>query len=238
MSLLLNNINTILNNEIKQFNFEKEEITKKEMETLLQALKAVRTVINKKILFLDFIEKDKNAIKLLNKEKFKKYTNFSQPFLRKKNVHHPILYIIHVSVLKKNTTIKLTDTKGQLKLFCSASSSLKLSGKQKRMQPKVLINLLKHFLGKAYFLNNKLVALHSNHINKSLLRLVIQGLKKKIDIKTINYSNFFPHNGCRPKKIKRLKRKKKNTKTKKLVTCNTNTTWKFLIQRHLRNDTL
>jgi ribosomal protein S11 len=230
MSLLLNNI--IISNDDEKttsFNPEKEEIKKEEIEILLQASEAIQVVVDEKILSLDLIEKDQNAIKILNKNKL---------IIQKENIVHPILYVIHVSILKKNTTIQVTDTKGQLKLFCSASFSLKLSGKQKMMQPKVLISLLKYFLGKAYFLKNKLTALHVKCISKNLLKLVIQRLKKKINIKTINYSNFFPHNGCRPKKIKRLKHKKKNKKTKKLVTYNTKNTWKFLIQQHLHNDTL
>lgn len=135
--------------------------------------------MDNKILFLSLIEKDKNFIKFLNKNILTKYINFSK-VIRKENSIHPILYVIHVSILKKNTTIQVTDTKGQLKLFCSASFSLKLSGKQKTMQPKVLIGLLKHFLDKAYFLNNKLVALHSKYISKNILKLVIQRLKKKL----------------------------------------------------------
>nr|YP_009495457.1 ribosomal protein S11 [Eunotia naegelii]AWQ64104.1 ribosomal protein S11 [Eunotia naegelii] len=230
MSLLLNNIITSNHDkETIQFNLEKEKIKQGEIEILLQAFEAIQIVIDKKILSLDLIEKDQNAIKTLNKNKL---------ITQKKNIIHPVLYVVHISILKKNTTIQVTDTKGQLKLFCSASFSLKLSGKQKMMQPKVLISLLKYFLGKAYFLKNKLIALHVKYMNKNLLKLVIQRLKKNINIKTINYSNFFPHNGCRPKKIKRLKHKKKNKKTKKLVTYSTKNTWKFLIQQHLHNDTL
>lgn len=214
MSLLLNNV-IILNNETTSFNLEKEEIRKKEIEILLQAFKATQVVVKKKILSFNLIEKDKDAIQFLNKKILKKHSHFFKLILKKKSqIIQPISHVIHISILKKNTTIRVTDTKGQLKLFCSASFSLKLSGKQKTMQPKVLISLIKHFLGKAYFLRNKLTALHVKYISKNLLRLVIQRLKKKIEIKTINYSNFFPHNGCRPKKIKRLKRKKKRQRQK------------------------
>jgi ribosomal protein S11 len=235
MSLLLNN--TIVLNEETTYNFEKEETGKKEIEIVLQSFETLQRVVDNTILALDSLEKDKNGIKLLNKIIFKKEINFLK-LIKKEKIIHPILYIMNISILKKNTTIQVTDTKGQLKLFCSASFSLKLSGKQKMMQPKVLISLLKHFLDRAYFLKNKLIALHSKYLNKNLLKLVVQRLKKKISIKTINYSNFFPHNGCRPKKIKRLKRKRKDKKTKKLITYSTKRTWKFLIQRHLRNDTL
>jgi ribosomal protein S11 len=199
----------------------------------LQAFETIEIVIDKKILSLNLVEKDQNAIKILNKNKL---TTQNQ---KKKNIIYPVLYVIQISILKKNTIIQVTDTKGQLKLFCSASFSLKLSGKQKMMQPKVLISLLKYFLNKTYFLKNKLTALHVKYISKNLLKLIIKRLKKKINIQTINYSNFFPHNGCRPKKIKRLKHKRKNKKTKKLLTYNNaKKTWKFLIQQHLHNDTL
>ena len=150
MSLLLNNV-IILNDETTSFNFEKEEIRKEEIEVLLQAFEATQGVVEKKILSFDSIEKDKSAIKFLNKKNLKKYSKFSKLIIKNPYIIQPILYVIHISILKKNTTIQVTDTKGQLKLFCSASFSLKLSGKQKTMQPKVLISLLKYFLSKAYF---------------------------------------------------------------------------------------
>jgi ribosomal protein S11 len=233
MSLLLNNNNT---------SFEKEKIIKKEVEILLQTSKTTQLFVDNKLLLWNIIEKDKNSILTLFNKTFLKKHHFSN-CIKKGNSIQPILYIINISILKKNTTIQVMNTKGQLKLFCSASSSLKLSGKQKVMQPKVLITLLKHFLNRALFLKNKnynenkLIALHTKYLSRKFLKLVVRRLKKQVTIKTINYSNFFPHNGCRPKKLRRLKHKKKYvTTTKKLVTYTTKQTWKFLTQQRLHSD--
>ena len=89
---------------------------------------------------------------------------------------------------------------------------LKLTKYQKRAQPTALLNIFKILLSKAKFLQNKAVALHFKNVKRFHELFFITALKKKIFIKSFQSYNLMPHNGCRPKKIKRIKRR-----TKRLV---------------------
>merc|ERR1712086_628832 len=70
-----------------------------------------------------------------------------------------VAYIISISFLKANTTIDVSDTKGNLKLFYSAGS-VELSGKQKRKRRIAISKLISLVLKKATFLGQKSIALH------------------------------------------------------------------------------
>lgn len=158
------------------------------------------------------IEKLKNKIIFLKQIKAnKKLKNlrlfFSEKYRSLNTQEDLIKYIISISLLKTNTNIYVTDVKGQLKFFCSAGS-ISFSGKQKIKKPLVLIHLLKVFITKVKFLTTKPVALHLKNFNKFYELLVLNILKTKFFIKIIRNYNIQPHNGCRPKKIKRNKRKK------------------------------
>lgn len=227
MSLLVNNIN--FNNVVQTKNsfskLEKEKSNIKEIKFFLIYYKKKQKITNDRIMFDSNLLKNKNIlIKSLNKTFLKNYFNFLLNPKKKKQYNEFIHYAINVSIFKKNTAIYISDTKGQLKMYCSASLSLKLLGKQKIIQPKVLISLLKHLVNKIYFSKNKIyfsnkeklpIALHLRYVKKNFLKLIITKLKKNFSIKTINFSNFYPHNGCRYKKIRRLKHRKKNIKIKK-----------------------
>jgi len=248
MSLVINSDNLKNFIQIPFSTAEKENKNSKEINNSLLFFKTKQTLINDQILFFNLPRNNNknHQIKILNKLILKNYFNILKLIKKKEKridfFNEFVQYIIHISVLKKNTTIHITDVKGQLKLFCSASYSLKLLGRQKTMQPKVLIKLTKYLLKKAYFLKKKLyrtnkeslpiayflkkklyrtnkkslpIALHSKFINQKFLKLITVRLKKKIDIKTIRFSNFYPHNGCRNKKIRRLKHRKKNKKTRR-----------------------
>jgi ribosomal protein S11 len=228
--------------------------TEIEIETLIYniTLKQLQK-INEKIPLLSIAEKKNNNklfVKVLNSIILKKHIKLFKTINKKKVNKYkyeslfPILYIIRVIVLAKNTILQVTNIKGDIILSCSASSSLKLRGKQLTLQPKVLFSLFKYFLKRIKFLENKkrdgklFVALHSKSIKENLLKLILKKLKKKkVYIKIINYFNFFPHNGCRPEKIRRLKRKKKTIHTKKHFNT-TKKLWKFVIRQRLRKGML
>jgi len=87
-----------------------------------------------------------------------------------------LMYIISVSFLKANTTIHISDTKGNMRLFYSAGS-VGLSGKQKRQRRIAVAKLISLLLKKATFLTNKPIALHLNSVN-SYKNLIVSKLKK------------------------------------------------------------
>lgn len=118
-----------------------------------------------------------------------------------------VKYIIGISLLRTNTIVYVTDIKGRLKFLCSAGT-INLSGKQKIKKPLVLINLLKALTTKVKFIGSEPVALHLKNFNEYYELFTLNILKTKFFIKIIRNYNVQPHNGCRPKKLKRTKRKK------------------------------
>lgn len=111
-------------------------------------------------------------------------------------------------MLKSNTVINVTDIKGNLK-FSQTSGSIKLTGKQKVKQPIALVKLLKVLILKTKFLTNQPIALHLKNITRYYKLFIIFMVKKKFFIKLIKDYNLQPHNGCRPKKIKRKRKGRK-----------------------------
>lgn len=118
-----------------------------------------------------------------------------------------IKYVIGISFLKKNTIIYVTDTKGQLKHYCSAGF-IKLNKKQKVKVPLVLVKLTKVILAKIPNLKKMPVTIHLNNISKPLQFFFEPIFKTQFFIIQLTSFKTFPHNGCRPKKLKRKKRKK------------------------------
>jgi ribosomal protein S11 len=136
----------------------------------------------------------------LNK-KFKKPVSF-------KNTQNLINYIININLSKTNTIVNVTDINGNPKVILSAGL-IKLKSSQKIVQPFAIINILKSLFLKATFLNNKCVALHFKNTKIYYESLIINILKNKVFIKSIRSYNLYPHNGCRPKKLKRFKKRTK-----------------------------
>jgi len=122
------------------------------------------------------------------------------------NVTKLISYVLIINMSLTNTVINLTDTTGKLLITLSAGN-LNLKGKQKRKQPSVLIMLLKELLIKTQFVKNKTIAVHFKNTKEYHESLVISMLSEKFFIQFIKSYNLLPHNGCRPKKLKRLKSK-------------------------------
>lgn len=114
-----------------------------------------------------------------------------------------IAYIVSISFLKANTTIHVSDTQGNLKLFYSAGS-VGLSGKQKRKRRIAVSKLISLVLKKATFLGQKPIALHLNNVN-FYKNLIVRKLKRNLYIKIIKILNQTPYNGCRKRKLRRKK---------------------------------
>lgn len=114
-----------------------------------------------------------------------------------------VRYIVHINLTSTNTLVSVTDIKGNVKLFYS-SGQVNLKGKQKTKQPAALINILKRLLLKAKFMQNEPLAIHFKNTRSHYEAFIVKMLKTKFFIKTIRSYNTQPHNGCRPKKIKRF----------------------------------
>ena len=154
-----------------------------------------------------------DQIDYLKKLKEENYKNLSinkfNIIKHKENVNEDlmVMYIINISFLKANTTIHVSDIKGNIKLFYSAGS-VGLTGKQKRKRRIAVVKLISLLTKKAKFLGNKPVALHLNNVN-FYQNVIVNKLKQSLYIKIIKSFNQAPYNGCRKKKVRRKKYTKK-----------------------------
>ena len=154
-----------------------------------------------------------NQIDYLKKLKEKNYKNLSvNKFDKTKHNENNtqdlmIVYVIGISFLKANTTIHVSDIKGNLQLFYSAGS-VGLTGKQKRKRRIAIVKLISLLAKKATFLGKKPIALHLNNVN-FYQNLIVNKLKQTLYIKVIKSFNQTPYNGCRKKKVRRKKYTKK-----------------------------
>lgn len=123
------------------------------------------------------------------------------------NTLNLIKYVLGISFLKRNITIYIGDANGRLNYNCSAGL-IKLSKKQKIKIPLVLMRLTKIVAAKLPNVADSTTALHLNNVPKSLQLFFEPVFKTQFFIIQLNNFRVFPHNGCRPKKLKRKKRKK------------------------------
>lgn len=168
-----------------------------------------------------------NLIKYLKLKKYIKKINIKVFFLNQINEKHNIKnfslvynnafsfkpknlikYIISINLLEKNTFINVTDVKGKLRFFKSAGF-VNLKGKRKIKQPLALNNLINSLKSEAKFLSNESIALHLTNVNFFSYQYVLSMLEEHFFILFIRALDAKPHNGCRPRKIKRGKNRRK-----------------------------
>ena len=143
-----------------------------------------------------------NQIELLKKTKENNYKNANLKFEKSKQ-NLVITYIINVSFSKANTTLHVSDIKGNVKLFYSAGS-VGLVGKQKKKRRIAISKLITLLSQKAPFLKGKQVALHLKNVN-FYHNLIVEKLQQKFYIRVIKSFSQLPYNGCRKRKIRRKK---------------------------------
>lgn len=139
--------------------------------------------------------------KVSNYRNIKVNTSVSNKNLRKDDFL--VSYIITISFLKANTTLTVSDIKGNLKVFYSAGS-VDLAGKQKKNRVKAVSRLIVLLFKKALFIKNSPVAVHLYNVT-SHKQLIVNKLKNQFFIRIIKSFNQAPYNGCRKKKIRRKK---------------------------------
>ena len=171
------------------------------------------TVSNKLKLKISLLNEERFLIKNLKsqadtlrkvKESNNKYLNQKEYSSKSKTTQNLLVaYIINISFLKANTTVHVSDIKGNVKLFYSAGS-VNLMGKQKRKRRIAISKLISLLLKKATFLTTKPIALHLNNVN-SYKSFIVGRLKKTLYIRVIKSFNQAPYNGCRKKKLRRKK---------------------------------
>ena len=175
--------------------------------TISKKLKLKVSLLNEEKLYVQNLKIQIDSLKKI-KEDDSKIISASKNQIRLDNNQDLILmYVVNISFLKANTTIHVSDIKGNMKLFYSAGS-VGLGGKQKRQRRVAAAKLISLLLKKATFLNNKPIALHLNNVN-SYKNLIVSKLKRNLYIRLIKTFNQAPYNGCRKKKVRRKKYTKK-----------------------------
>jgi len=193
-----------------------KKLKKKNQQKVLNLKIYIQELINLIKFFKDIkISKKTKYLVLLLKfnQLTKKYKNFKKISDNIKNKQNLINYIININLSKTNTIVNVTDINGNPKVIISAGL-IKFKSSQKTMQPSAILNVLKTLFLKAMFLNNKCVALHFKNTKVYYESLIINLLKTKVFIKSIRSYNLYPHNGCRPKKLKRFKKRTKSLSLK------------------------
>lgn len=167
-------------------------------------------IVDNKNLYTYKLIKSTNLLKCSNNLKIKKTKKFKLKYNKKPN-QNLIMYIINVILSPTNTFVNVIDLKGKVLITLSAGS-LNLTKFQKKTQPLALLSIFKVLLVKSKFLQNTPVALHFKNVKRFQEHFFINLLKSKLFIKSFQSYNLTPHNGCRPKKIKKIK-----LRTKRLV---------------------
>lgn len=176
-----------------------------------------------------YINKLIKLIKILNKTQvfkqtvkklvvfLKKKIKLKKKFLSNKVVtskgfnQNTIRYVINIISFSSNTIINVTDVNGTV-LVSISEGSIDLSKDSKKSQRTSVLKILKVLLAKAGFIKNKAVAVNFKNVKRYQESFFIKVLKPKIFIKSVQSFTLLPHNGCRPRKLKRRK-----FRTKRLV---------------------
>ena len=128
------------------------------------------------------------------------------------NINHNIInYVINIISFPSNTFVNVTDVRG--KVIVSVSEGLvDISKSSKKSQSSSVLKLFKSLLVKSNFLKNKPVTINFKNVKRYQEVLFLKILQSKMFIKSVQSFTNLPHNGCRPKKLKRIK-----LRTKRLV---------------------
>lgn len=195
----------ILSNILRKNLFQNKSLTtvKTNLKTLKELTIQLRHTKSKNIFKNVGIKQFNSINSKLNKKKIKLINQFSKESL--------LNYIINVNFSLTNTLINITDPNGNtIKSF--SAGYVDLTKNQKKVQPLAIAKILNFLLIKCWFLKHKIVALHFRNVRLYYQTKIVKWLNDKIFVKSIQTFNFLPHNGCRPKKLRRFKRR-----TKRLV---------------------
>jgi ribosomal protein S11 len=168
-------------------------------------LKKLNREIKKQISFFNSLKKNKKfkSLRFLLSKNLKK----NCLIFRSKTL---INYIIGISIYRTNIILYLSDVKGIIKFFIT-SGSLGIKRKQKKKKIAVLIKLIKFMMLKVKSISkNDLIALHLKNFNERLGSFTSVFLSKYYNIELVKINTNQPHNGCRPRKVKRKKRRNLN----------------------------
>ncbi len=175
--------------------------------TISNKLKLKTSLLNEERLYVKNLKIQIDSLKKIKENDYKSVSIKNNQLKSGNSQNLVVMYVINIFFLKANTTIHVSDIKGNMKLFYSAGS-VGLAGKQKRKRRVAVSKLISLLLKRATFLNKKPIALHLNNVN-FYKNLIASKLKRTLYIRVIKSFNQAPYNGCRKKKLRRKKYTKK-----------------------------
>ena len=171
---------------------------------ILNKYKKLNITFKKTKILLNKIEKkDKNFFINYLKEITNKNLKTKKNFVLKKNTYKVIHYNLIINFSINNIIMYVKSINGNI-IIKASSGLLKYSGSQKRNKH-ALLNILNILKNENNFLANKKFILYIKGSRKNYNNLIIKYFKKHFKISILKINNLTPHNGCRPKKLKRLK---------------------------------
>ena len=196
--LLIKNLN--IKNYSILFN-KKQNYIKKSKNRLIKTYNKI-----KKILF-NFINNETIKTRHLYKNFLTNNIKLFESVLN----HLKIVSILKINMTKSNYFINITNTSGNT--FFYITSGLKdFFGKQKTTKHS-LITILQDIykeIQKKFNLFNNNISIHFSGSEKNLNKNIVKKIKHYLKIKKISFFYLTPHNGCKPKKIKKIKKIKVN----------------------------
>src|SRR6056297_4540 len=111
--------------------------------------------------------------------------------------------ILYVKSSKNNTIVSLTNLKGRVQ-FIKCCGSLGFQGKKKRTTKFAVKSTLCFIIKKAQEQGNQKVFLHLNGFARARSAVLHYLNKNNLEIEGIRDLTPNPHNGCRPKKVRRV----------------------------------
>jgi len=138
-----------------------------------------------------------------NKEKIYKHIKIdwtSNKSSKINNIYELVSYFIIVVVTRSNIMCNIMSVDGKVLVhLTSGKVGLKGPNKSKKFS---MVTLLKKIMYNYDFLRNKPVIVKLKGL-KYNNKLILKKFSEKFLLKAVIYENTIPHNGCRPKKIKR-----------------------------------
>jgi ribosomal protein S11 len=117
-----------------------------------------------------------------------------------KELYDLVNYFISISVSRSNIVANVMSVNGEVLVnLTSGKVGLRGPNKAKRFS---MITILKKLIYNYPFLKNKPIAVKLKGL-KYNNKLILKKFNEKFLLKAIMYQNSIPHNGCRPRKIKR-----------------------------------
>lgn len=120
------------------------------------------------------------------------------------NIEYIIInYLFKINIFNNNVILNITNNKGNTLIY-TTSGTLNYKSSHKTNKHSIL-KIINNILKNVSFFKNNYIGLHFNGNVKKFNKIVIKLLKTYCKINFIKSYNLTSHNGCRPKKLKRLK---------------------------------